>query len=70
VSAYIHPSTIIKLIQKLEEILIRDQLLVIYTEAKLLIRDEKIEGKKSILFSRKTKLSFEYFRIKSSLSNS
>jgi hypothetical protein len=33
------------LIEKVEEVLIRDQLEVIYTEAEALLRDEKHQGK-------------------------
>jgi hypothetical protein len=33
------------LIKKVEEVLIRDQLQVIYTEAKALLHDEKHQGK-------------------------
>ncbi|CAF0783301.1 unnamed protein product [Adineta steineri] len=41
VQSYLHPSTLAALIKKVEEVLIRDQLEVIYNEAKVLLRDEK-----------------------------
>ncbi|CAF0844139.1 unnamed protein product [Adineta steineri] len=41
VQSYLHPSTLSVLIKKVEEVLIRDQLDVIYTEAKTLLRDER-----------------------------
>jgi hypothetical protein len=44
VRSYLHPSTIIKLVRKFEEVLIRDQLVVINAEAKILIHQEKIQG--------------------------
>jgi len=42
VTAYLHPSTIIKLVKKLQEVLIHDQLIVLNAEAKKLINDENI----------------------------
>jgi len=44
VQSYLHPSTSSALTKKVEEVLIRDQLDVIYTEAKTLLRDEKHQG--------------------------
>jgi cullin 1 len=44
VQSYLHPSTLPALIKKVEEVLIRDQLEAIYTEAKALLRDEKHQG--------------------------
>lgn len=44
VQSYLHPSTLAALIKKVEEVLIHDQLEVIYTEAKALLRDEKHQG--------------------------
>ncbi len=44
VQSYLHPSTLQCLIKKIEDVLIRDQLDVIYTEAKTLLRDEKNQG--------------------------
>ncbi len=44
VQSYLHPSTLQSLIRKVEDVLIRDQLDVIYTEAKTLLRDEKHQG--------------------------
>ncbi|CAF2046218.1 unnamed protein product [Rotaria magnacalcarata] len=41
VQSYLHPSTLAALIKKVEEVLIRDQLEVIYTEAKALLHNEK-----------------------------
>ncbi|CAF3399706.1 unnamed protein product, partial [Rotaria sp. Silwood2] len=43
VQSYLHPSTLSFLIKKVEEVLIRDQLDVIYTEAKILLRDERYQ---------------------------
>lgn len=45
VQSYLHPSTLPALIKKVEDVLIRDQLETIYTEAKLLLRNEKRSGK-------------------------
>ena len=45
VQSYLHPSTLAALIKKVEEVLIRDQLETIYTEAKALLRDEKHSGR-------------------------
>ena len=45
VQSYLHPSTLAALIKKVEEVLIHDQLEVIYAEAKILLRDEKHQGK-------------------------
>jgi cullin 1 len=45
VQSYLHPSTLPALIKKVEEVLIRDQLEVIYTESKILLRDERYQGK-------------------------
>jgi hypothetical protein len=39
------------LIEKVEEVLIRDQLEVIYTEAKSLLRDEKHQGNETQLIN-------------------
>jgi len=58
VTAYLHPCTIIKLIKALEEVLIHDQLIVLNNEAKNLINDEKISGRKDYFISRKNKLYF------------
>jgi cullin 1 len=44
VQSYLHPSTLSALIKKVEEVLIRDQLDVIYTESKTLLRDERHQG--------------------------
>ncbi|CAF4837528.1 unnamed protein product [Rotaria sp. Silwood1] len=41
VQSYLHPSTLAALIKKVEEVLIRDQLEAIYTEAKALLHAEK-----------------------------
>ncbi|CAF3045733.1 unnamed protein product [Rotaria socialis] len=43
VQSYLHPSTLSILIKKVEEVLIRDQLDAIYTEAKKLLRDERYQ---------------------------
>jgi cullin 1 len=45
VQSYLHPSTLPALIKKVEEVLIRDQLEVIYAESKILLRDERYQGK-------------------------
>ncbi len=45
VQSYLHSSTLPTLIKKMEEVLIHDQLDVIYTEAKILLRDERHQGK-------------------------
>jgi hypothetical protein len=45
VQSYLHSSTLQPLIKKLEDVLIRDQLGVIYTESKTLLRDERHQGK-------------------------
>jgi cullin 1 len=45
VQSYLHSSTLSALIKKVEEVLIRDQLDVIYTESKTLLRDERHQGK-------------------------
>lgn len=42
--SYLHPSTLASLIKKVEEVLIRDQLEVIYTESRTLLRDERYQG--------------------------
>ena len=47
VQSYLHPSTLPALIKKVEEVLIRDQLDVIYMEAKVLLRDERHHGRRS-----------------------
>lgn len=47
VQSYLHPSTLPALIKKVEEVLIRDQLDVIYIEAKVLLRDERHHGRRS-----------------------
>jgi hypothetical protein len=44
IQSYLHPSTLAVLIEKVEEVLIRDQLEAIYTEAKALLHDEKHQG--------------------------
>ena len=44
VQSYLHSSTLKPLISKVEELLIRDQLLVIYAEAKTLLLDERNQG--------------------------
>ncbi|CAF4415805.1 unnamed protein product, partial [Rotaria sp. Silwood2] len=44
VQSYLHSSTLGILIKKIEDILIHDQLQAIYTEAKILLHDEKISG--------------------------
>jgi hypothetical protein len=44
VQSYLHPSTLQALIKKVEEVLVRDQLEVIYGEAKALLHDEKHQG--------------------------
>ena len=44
VQSYLHPSTLQALIKKVEEVLVRDQLEVIYGEAKALLNDEKHQG--------------------------
>ena len=48
VTVYLHWSTVPKLEKKLEEVLIGDQLAVIYVEAKILIHEEKLEGEMMI----------------------
>ena len=45
VETYLDQSTLAPLIEKVEEVLIRDQLQVIYTEAKELLHNEKYQGK-------------------------
>jgi len=45
IQSYLHSSTLVALIEKVEEVLIRDQLEVIYIEAKALLRDGKHQGK-------------------------
>lgn len=42
--SYLHSSTLSSLIKRVEEVLIRDQLDVIYVEAKTLLRDERHQG--------------------------
>jgi len=44
VQSYLHPSTLQLLIKNVEDVLIRDQLEVIYEEAKTLIHDERHQG--------------------------
>ncbi len=44
IQSYLHPSTLSALVKKVEEVLIRDQLDVIYTEAKTLLLDERHHG--------------------------
>jgi cullin 1 len=46
VQSYLHSSTLAALIKRVEEVLIRDQLDVIYIESKTLLRDERHQGKK------------------------
>jgi len=45
VQSYLHPSTLSALIKKVEEVLISDQLNVIYTESEILLRDDRHQGK-------------------------
>jgi hypothetical protein len=45
VQSYLHPSTLQSLIKKVEDVLIRDQLDVIYMESKALLRDERHQSK-------------------------
>jgi len=45
VQSYLHPPTLQPLIKTVENVLIRDQLDVIYTEAKTLLRDERYQGR-------------------------
>ncbi len=45
VQSYLHSSTLQPLIKRVEDVLIRDQLDVIYTESKTLLRDERHKGK-------------------------
>ena len=45
VQSYLHVSTLPALIKKVEDVLIRDQLDVIYTESKILLRDERHQGR-------------------------
>ena len=45
IQSYLHPSTSTALIKKVEDVLIRDQLEIIYAEAKALLHDEKHNGK-------------------------
>jgi cullin 1 len=45
VQSYLHPSTLSVLIKKVEEVLIRDQLDVIYIEAEILLGNDKHQGK-------------------------
>lgn len=45
VQSYLHSSTLTALIKKVEDVLIRDQLDVIYMESKALLRDERHHGK-------------------------
>jgi hypothetical protein len=45
VHSYLHPSILHPLIEKVEEVLIHDQLEAIYTEANALLHNEKYEGK-------------------------
>jgi len=45
IQSYLHSSTLSALIKKVEEVLIRDQLDVIYIESKTLLRDERHQGK-------------------------
>jgi cullin 1 len=45
VQSYLHSSTLSALIKRVEDVLIRDQLDVIYIESKALLRDERHQGK-------------------------
>ncbi len=45
VQSYLHPSTLPRLTKKLEDVLIRDRLDVIYEESKILLRDDRYQGK-------------------------
>ncbi len=65
-TAYLHPSTISKVVKKLEEVLIRDQLEIIHAAAKDLIHDEKMSGEDLIEILEK--IHIELFRTKPSLS--
>ena len=44
VQSYLHPSTLSLLVKRVEEVLIRDQLEIIYVEAQKLLRDERHQG--------------------------
>ncbi len=45
IQSYLHPSTTNALIEKVEEVLILDRLEAIFTEAKVLLHDERHQGK-------------------------
>jgi hypothetical protein len=49
ITVFIHPSTVRNLLKIFKDVFISDQLAVLHTEAKLLIRDEKSQGK-TLLF--------------------
>jgi cullin 1 len=63
VQSYLHSSTLSALIKKVEEVLIRDQLDVIYMESKALLRDERHQGKHFYLqFTQYLMIGFFLFR--------
>ena len=49
VQSYLHTSTLLSLTKTLEDVLIRDQLEVIYLEAKALLREDKHQGRKKTM---------------------
>jgi hypothetical protein len=53
VQSYLQPSTLPGLIKRVEDVLIRDQLEVIYTESKTLLQDDRQQGKDFIIIHPK-----------------